>query len=560
MRIQTVTNQPIFFKNTEKEEPQTSQEGTHSESLKQVKQPVHKLKTAPAATIVAVAAVCSFFMLSRGFQKNTNRFLNRVKNYLEERSARTSKESSKSKKIYNFFINRTNSFIRKSESINNITSLKDILFMKLMYKTKPTQKIHESISNFFEKISKKTVLDAYDKTEKNFANMNKIFDELDEYIIKNAGDEKIKIGETELTKKEWIEQAKYLRDIANLAISGILNKKTIQYRADYIKEVTSSLYSTFWDASFKDFWSKNNKFKHKEMWQSFIAAEQVKGDKSKLSEWVSIGRNAVTYTKRDEKNNVYEYVKALSGIIPDNDTKGAEIIKKLEPFAKNPELLEQNKETFFKVLKNFEEHDSIITSDKKTSEALNEYKDVIINAIRRKVNDTDPGAFQQMLSIYYKIAPFELEKSDAMPALRRAVKSFDHSFYLESVEFFDKLRDLKLGSAPTDVLTILLSFITLTYGFGHAKDKDKRTSIMLKSGIPIVGGIATATYSAAKLVSGGKSLALGFLSGIALNQLGVIADNMRKNMTLKQAVIAKAEQNTQKTQKIIEDTLPDLEI
>jgi hypothetical protein len=51
---------------------------------------------------------------------------------------------------------------------------------------------------------------------------------------------------------------------------------------------------------------------------------------------------------------------------------------------------------------------------------------------------------------------------------------------------------------------------------------------MLKSGIPLAGGIAATMYSTVKLVSGGKSLAFGFLSAIVLNQLGKIADNVRK--------------------------------
>ena len=115
--------------------------------------------------------------------------------------------------------------------------------------------------------------------------------------------------------------------------------------------------------------------------------------------------------------------------------------------------------------------------------------------------------------------------------MRKAVKSFDKSVEKEGVEFFDKLRDLRLGSAPTDVLTILFSTVMLSLGLGHAKDKDARNTIMLKSGIPVAGGIGVSMFSAAKLVSGGKSLALGFLSGIILNRVGAIADNVRKNRT-----------------------------
>ena len=33
-----------------------------------------------------------------------------------------------------------------------------------MYKTKPTQKLHKSISDYFEQISRKTVINAYKKS------------------------------------------------------------------------------------------------------------------------------------------------------------------------------------------------------------------------------------------------------------------------------------------------------------------------------------------------------------------------------------------------------------
>ena len=492
-------------------------------------------RTGSAIAIASLATVCSLLMLSRGVQKNTNKFLNHIKDYLEKKSERSSlKNASKKKSFYDFFIRRTNSFIKKSESINNITSLKDVLFMRLMYKTKPTKELHEAISKYFEEVSQKTVFDSYKKTDKCFKQMYKLFDELDEFIINKSGNEIVEVNGVKRTKKELIDDAKNFRDLTKMAVDAFIDEETIKSRFDYINEVTSSLYSTFWDASFKDFWSKNNKFKRKEMWQTFIAAEQVKGNKTKLAEMVSLARNAVTYTKKDELSNVYDYVMALDAIVPPNDKEGIEIVKKLEWFSKNPDMFENNKDLFFKELKNLEEHKFALSSDPRAATALEEYKKINIKNIEKQVYDNQSGMLQDMLAIYYKIAPFELEKSGALLSLKKAVKSFDKSVYLENAEFFDKIRDLRLGAAPTDILTILFSFATLSLGLGHAKDNDKRISIALKSGIPVAGGIATAMFSAAKLVSGGKSLALGFLSGIILNQLGVIADNMRKKINLKQ--------------------------
>lgn len=532
MRVLLISNQPKIINSTlERTDSLPKADFICTENSFEGKKAVStKYQTGSAVAIAAIAAVGSVFMLSKGFQKGSRAFLNKAKEFFEKKSARSSlNESKQQKQLYEFSVRRLNSFITKLQSINNITSLKDILFMKFMYKTNPTKKIHKSISKYFEGISKKTVQDSYEKTRKYFEKMNKAFDELDEYILKNHAEEKVFWNGKECSKRELVEKAREKRDMSNIIIGAFMDNKTIESRYKYINDVTSTLYSTFWDASFKDFWTKENKFKRKEMWQTFIAAEQIRGNKTQFATWASIARNAVTYTEKDQTGNMLEYIRALDGIMPAGDKEGIEIIKKLEWFAKNPDVFANNKEEFFNELNKLKAHKFPLSSDNKMLETLDEYKNTNIGFIEKQITDNKPGLYQDMLSYYYKISPFELDESGALISLKRAVKSFDNSLEKEGVEFFDKVRDLRLGSAPTDVLTILFSFITLSLGLGHAKDKDTRTSIMLKSGIPIAGGIATSMYSAARLVSGGKSLALGFLSGIILNRLGVIADNIRKS-------------------------------
>ena len=528
MQIQSSVNQqeiiPIYnFK-------QSATDNNYSAVDSLIAEKKTTLNNTSAITIASIATVCGALMLSRGTQKNISKALNWIKDYFEEKRVHFSiKKTSKRAKFYENAVRKINSFINKSESINNITSLKDILFMKLMYKTEPTKDIHKAITKYFENISKKTVLDSYKTTKKQFNDMNKVIDELDEYILNNNADDIVKYNGKEYTKRELVKQAKNAREDANITLDVFLNKSTIEQRYKYIKNVTSSLYSNLWDASFKDFWSKNNKFKRKEMWQTFIAAEQIKGDKTALANLNSIARNVITYTKRDQINNIYEYITAIDNIIPNKDKIGIEIINKLKLFAKHTDILENNKEGFLQELEKLKNHKISIGSDDKMQNTIEDYKKTVVDIINKQITDTKEGALQEMLSIYYKIAPFELERFGVLTAIKRAVKSFDKSVYLESVELFDKVRDLRLGSAPTDILTIIFSFFTLSYGLGHAKDKDKRISITLRSGIPVMGGIATAMYSAARLVSGGKSLALGFLSGIVLNQLGKIVDNIRRN-------------------------------
>ena len=369
--------------------------------------------------------------------------------------------------------------------------------------------------------------------------MYKNFDMLDEYLLKDSPDEIIKFKVKEykdgqlievkkdFTKRQLIEKAKEYRKDTKLVVDSFISDKSQQDRYNRIKSINSSLYSKFWDESFKDFWTKNNKFKRKEMWQTFIAAEQIKGDKTNLAENVAIARNVITYANKDKIAMIEDNVKKLKEIIPAKDESGTDIVERLDWIIKNSEGLKYNKSTFLKELEKLSNHTIKPVLDNSVTKVQQESKNTCINLIKDLINDESTGALQDMLLIYYKIAPFELSKFGALLSLKNAVKSFDKSVNLEIGEFFDKVRDLEIGSAPTDILTVLISLGLIIRGLNYAPTDDEKTSVMLKSGIPIVGALITSIVSATKLVSGGKSLALGFISGILLNQAGILTDKLR---------------------------------
>ena len=113
-----------------------------------------------------------------------------------------------------------------------------------------------------------------------------------------------------------------------------------------------------------------------------------------------------------------------------------------------------------------------------------------------------------------------------------AAKSLDKSIDTEIVQYFDKSRDLKLGSAPTDVLSILGTVGAIGWFLGKADNKDDKISASLKYGIPALGAIATSLYCTARLISGGKSMAFGLISGWLMNKAGEAVDNTRKKYSL----------------------------
>lgn len=485
-------------------------------------------KTA-AAGIIFMAAI--LLMMSKNFQSGSQKLLEKLNELLNKKyDAAFLKEAKPKTNIRSYIARKIDTFLKKSESLNNITSLKDILFMRLMYKTEFTRKIHSGITNFFADISVNTVKKSYKKTAKLFDDMYEKFDKLDEYILRHYSDKTVKYKEEEISVPKLIEKAKECRESIKIVVNAFINEDTQKARYNLIKETTSSLYSSFWNESFKGFWTKDNKFKRKEMWQTFIASEQIKANKTQLAEETAFTRNILSYTTKEKAKYISGYIENLKSIVPIEDAEGLEILNRLEWYTQNASGLTDGKDNFLLELEKFEKHQLKLSGDENLIKLQLKDRASNIQMIRDMANDNDTGELGDMLNIYRKIALFELSKSGALNATEEAVSSFDKSVQLEIGELFDKFRDLELGSAPTDILTLVFSSGMIIFGLGKAKNDKEKTSVMLKSGIPVIGGIATTMISATKLISGGKSLALGFLSGLILNRIGTIADNLNKKM------------------------------
>ena len=149
------------------------------------------------------------------------------------------------------------------------------------------------------------------------------------------------------------------------------------------------------------------------------------------------------------------------------------------------------------------------------------------------------------MEIYrHLLPPAEFQKLQR--ASDSAVKKLDRAVLLETDKFFDKLRDLELGSAPTDFLSMVTGLVTVGAGLTKAEDNDERISVSLKYGIPALSAIATSLYLGATLVSGGSALVLSTISGLLMNKVGTKVDEYRQKQLL-----AKQSPQTESTAKAV---------
>lgn len=378
-----------------------------------------KRKLKYGKTIAAGALVAGFgtlALMKGAVPKTASKYLEKLKVKLEAKIAK----GSSLENFYRKSVERIEAFIQKTQSINNITSLKDVLFQKLMFKTNFTRNIHESITGVFTRIGRKTVNSAYSKTSDKFSKLNEYIINLNDNIIRSNPNKKQVIASI---------NAKVAQLNEHLEKGFGINARNDRLKT--MNEASEDLFKYFWNASFGDI--KN--FKSKEMYQTFIAEAKMTPHKKEMTQ------------KTDE---------------------------------------------LYKVL-----------SDDITS-ILSDYEKILSKREYREL---------------------QLKLESAQNSLKKSIKT-------ETVEFFDKVRDLKLGSAPTDVLSILGTVGAVGWFLGKSKDKDERISASLKYGIPAVGAIATSLLCTAKLISGGKALVFGLISGWLMNKAGEVVDDTRKKYKL----------------------------
>lgn len=461
------------------------------------------------------------FMLMRGGPKGSNKYLNALKGYLERQVEKTN--NSKLGKVYAYSLRKLNSFMQKCESINNLTSLKDIGFKRLMYKTKFTRKIHDTITKWFDKASHLTVRRSWNKTKNKFTNVFKSMDNLNEKILKGGpADEKISINGVIKTRYEWYKQLQQHQGTLSNTLATETCAGSIASRYTRIQEATKDLDDFAWRTSFADM----NNFRSRAFWQTFLADDFIKGSKTALSDEMRLFRNKMTYSVRDKYEFARNFIKKAESCINPENTAPIGLITNLKRnlrLGNNPERFAEDIEALRKVISQSSEKFKISPDDIKT---INAFLDEAQTVLAGK----NKGAMQEMLAIYEKLLPNDHGK--IKKDMVKAVKSLDKSINTESVQYFDKVRDLVVGSAPTDVLSILGTAGVVGVGLKKAKDRDERVSISLKYGIPAIGAIATSIYCTASLLSGSKSLLFGFLSGLAFNKVGVIVDDWRKKQDI----------------------------
>ena len=479
----------------------------------------------------ALGVGAGILFLMRGLPKNAYKTLEKWSQKLENKLAkqRKSGQVGKLEEFYTFTLNKLNSFIGKAQSINNFVAVKDITFKKLMYKNKITQKIHEKITGVYEKIGRRTVNKSYDKAKSKLYGMFQTFEDYDDRILKNNKNNTEKIEDK--TVQEWLDEIEKLKTKIRRTWNANYGARTREDRYSKIKDGMKNLTDEVWEATAGNL----NNLSKKEMYESFIAEDKLSAKKLKLMTDTLSSRYVITRDIDDIYKSTVDVVDSMTSFIKTRDKSSRDIIKnlrlKLEDWKKLSGKEEMSKRTSL--------HEEINTLLKQLSSSIKDnstygYNPETVKLLEANINEignimgkSGKGALQEIYTIYKKLLPRE-DYIKLKSSTSRNIKYLDDAISKETNSFFDMMRDLTMGSAPTDILSILGAIGAIGIGLSKAENKDQQNTVLLKAGIPAVGAIATSLYFSASLVSGGKAMMYGALSGLAISKLGSMLDDYRK--------------------------------
>ncbi|MCM1009922.1 MAG: hypothetical protein NC390_03450 [Fusobacterium sp.] len=419
----------------------------------------------------------------------------------------------------------------KFQGINNVISFKDIWFKRQITDRVPVlTKACDGITNWFTSIGRFTVNHSYKSTAKKFNQLGEALNNIDRELLVRDARKMVTINGETKTVEDWVKVLGVKRQGVRSSMDENFSLAKVRERYKDIDKIMTTLEEKVWGASFGD---KNNFFK-KDTYFTFAADKFLAVDKAHFGDGIHKMRSVISY-------NIDDQVKACRALLINNkrmlnpkDVVSEKLYREINKQLSALYGVDKKSPKFEKLQQELISKLNAFNTSVVTGAETYKYDDKIIIAVgehtrimKEMLASKKSGKLDEMLEIYEKLLP-EKEFNKVKRQVKETVKSLDNSITKESVEYFDKRRDLKLGSAPTDILTILLGFGSLGIGLASTSDRDTQASVALKYGIPAIGGMLTSMVVTSMLVAGLKSHLVGFASSLVLNRAGVAVDDYRK--------------------------------
>jgi hypothetical protein len=477
----------------------------------------HNLEAIGISIAIAILATAGALLLVlKGGPKGLSKSLEKLRVKYTEKLQNAKLRGETAQKT-EFILNKLNYFKSKAEAINNFTTMKDYAFKRFMYALgSPTRKIHKKITGLFEKLGRRTVETSYGETASELLKTSALNSKILNKI--NAGnlEEKIKINGETLTKKQWLEKLKVLTQEVRITFDEHFGDERRALRLEKMHKDAEELE--------KDFNNKGHLwFLSSETFKTFVASQKMDSKKIHIQKPIKTVRKEISCTKEDVFKEANESITRISSILGFGENETINSLNTLKNDWKNYSRGGNiTKAQIIDDINNLQKEflQSVASPDKTRISAVKD-----IEQLKTLIQTSKNGKIEEILNIYKSLLP-ETEYNQIKKSYDKTLKSLDKSINLETEEFVNKLRDLTMGSAPTDILTNLIGVGTLAYYLGKSDNNQERMGIALKYGFPALTLIGMGLYGNAKLFAGSKALAFGIISSTIVNRIGSAANEL----------------------------------
>lgn len=479
---------------------------------------------------VALLTLIGLFTLSKGFAggfaKKLNAYSRNLQSKINELSS-SAKELTASQKMKLRVSKAIQPVADTLQAASNISAIKDSFCYHWMRKLKLTPAV-KKINSFFKSIVTKTTKNSYMNAETSNLKFCSYIDDLAAKTKDHAAKQKLETFAGEMRQQFG----------NNFTFSNYFNRSENAYKK------MEGLDNEVYDILFK---KDGGVIKNAKKLGSYVTTDLIAKDRAVLAEKLLASKSKLSNNVTDNYNNIKQLLGEIESNVITKDDKALTIMKKLsESLAEykkagganekqvREKLCASLKDDMSKLVK-------VLKSDKKYAAkiaAVESKAATFYNAVNPNI--AKKGIAQDAITLikeqYGKHSPEYTAAKKYMHNLNidlnKAIKS--------ELNAYEKLAELQVGSAPTDILGILGPSALATLLVVNSKDKNERISKTLTSGVPILGGIGMSYYGTTRGFTGAKNLILGLTTGYLLNVFGSKADELYKKHIEQQNVLKNA--------------------
>lgn len=483
-----------------------------------------------ATSIMAAGAIGLIFVKGHPGSRYT-KWINKLQKSLQNPNA--------SKRAISYNLKKgTKKTLDVLQASSNFAAIKDSWADKL-YRKVGLGKFADKTTKTFKEIVDNTLIKAYRKVGTkidDFIARVSIMTSLD--LSKLDPNEIVDIKGVKKPLQEWLDllsiHTKKLNDEfrENFSTTGI--KKRDLVRQEALKDVP--------DEVAKKFALNKEGLFNLQNYKTYATEEAGKAGQEALKANITTAKKKVTNNIDSIMDEIDSSVKAFQNSIkPDDQAATGDLFstirKELEKFrncngqneAAERELLSGEIKKFISLQKGFLEKSSKYTQEEK--DQLLKHLDFIQETIAKTGTDSK-GELEEIMTILNGLKKSGKISEESYTSISKQAnkirKGMAKATELESGEYFLKQAELKVGSAPNDVVSLIFPAAVGAYAIAKGDDKEEKVSATLTTCIPLVGTMATFVYGTIKMLSGSTNLIFSAVTGLALNELGKYCDKLYK--------------------------------